>query len=519
MPGWSQWDKWGRWDQWGESGGPTWLLRDEFTTDDAAPITSPRTCEPGPGLLVVVDTEDKLSLSGGSLVCTGGKAVPAWGDPGVWLAEDNSGSPAEYAVSSGHACFIDLTIQSAPHISCGFDGDGAGLTDSPFVYFNSTNNLEVNSGGAGSVIGTWAVDEQYKILCVKRSPTVGEFFIINGELVWVDSTAGVDGSGYPSISNHSGSFTAAVLALISLADHHAAWGGDWSEVTDAKTNPASGTAFSCDVDYHVNTTFTHEDTKIVLVSTRFTDVDNRVYWHASGTGLLVIYEYYLGTPNLLYASATFSDGVAYEIDVVHNGSSYKLFVDKVLVVDATLADPTTVAGGLVEDTLATNDIVLSAHPNPALGIATGRTIAPQATDTISSEADCLAYYRNITIATAGNGPRFALRKQTATKYLYFFINSLGAAALYGYDGGLDGGSLMGLANGTFSDDDDVCFVLEGASVYVYADGVLVGSTTSIPAKYQVGSGTMLIDKINSSDVDSMEAFPRNVSSLLPAELR
>ena len=37
-------------------GGVEFLLRDEFTTPDAAPITSPRTCEPGPGTLTFVDT-------------------------------------------------------------------------------------------------------------------------------------------------------------------------------------------------------------------------------------------------------------------------------------------------------------------------------------------------------------------------------------------------------------------------------------------------------------------------------
>lgn len=59
----------------------TYLLRDEFTTDAAAPLTSPRTCEPGPGTLTIVDTTSKLSIASQILTFGGQNAA---GDPGVW---------------------------------------------------------------------------------------------------------------------------------------------------------------------------------------------------------------------------------------------------------------------------------------------------------------------------------------------------------------------------------------------------------------------------------------------------
>jgi len=46
---------------------PRYLLYDEFITPDAAPLTSPRTCEPGPGTLAITDTASVLSISGGQL--------------------------------------------------------------------------------------------------------------------------------------------------------------------------------------------------------------------------------------------------------------------------------------------------------------------------------------------------------------------------------------------------------------------------------------------------------------------
>lgn len=47
--------------------GYAYLLRDEFTTTEAAPLTSPRTMEPGPGTLTIVDTESIISIDHGAL--------------------------------------------------------------------------------------------------------------------------------------------------------------------------------------------------------------------------------------------------------------------------------------------------------------------------------------------------------------------------------------------------------------------------------------------------------------------
>lgn len=42
----------------------TYLLRDEFTTDESAPLASPRTCEPGPGTLTLVQITGGFSIGG-----------------------------------------------------------------------------------------------------------------------------------------------------------------------------------------------------------------------------------------------------------------------------------------------------------------------------------------------------------------------------------------------------------------------------------------------------------------------
>lgn len=45
-------------------GGIDWLLRDEFMTAEGPPLASPRTCEPGPGTLTLVQTTGQFSIVG-----------------------------------------------------------------------------------------------------------------------------------------------------------------------------------------------------------------------------------------------------------------------------------------------------------------------------------------------------------------------------------------------------------------------------------------------------------------------
>src|SRR5690606_4514241 len=49
-------------------GGFPYLLRDEFLTDQAAPISSPRAAEPGPGVLVLRHSENTYWLIDGGIL-------------------------------------------------------------------------------------------------------------------------------------------------------------------------------------------------------------------------------------------------------------------------------------------------------------------------------------------------------------------------------------------------------------------------------------------------------------------
>jgi lysophospholipase L1-like esterase len=70
-------------------GGIRYLLRDLFSTDLAAGAINGTLATGGTGTTAqktrsVVDAESKLTISGSALVCSGGKAVVAWSDPGLF---------------------------------------------------------------------------------------------------------------------------------------------------------------------------------------------------------------------------------------------------------------------------------------------------------------------------------------------------------------------------------------------------------------------------------------------------
>jgi hypothetical protein len=99
------------------------LMLDLFTTNDAAPITTPRTAEPY-GTLVITDTANKLAIASGLLTFTGGGT----GDPAIWGSLQT--------LTSGLASYAKM--QSDPnantYLRLGWDSNQAGASLSYIRY-------------------------------------------------------------------------------------------------------------------------------------------------------------------------------------------------------------------------------------------------------------------------------------------------------------------------------------------------------------------------------------------------
>jgi len=154
------------------------LFRDDFTTDESAPITTPRTAEPT-GVADIVDTGNKLYISGSEMTC---------------LSPTGTGNPRyvteEIARSVGVAS-MTLQQNSASRLYVGFGTATQIATPSRSALYKSGDTLYVIDYGATFIIGGMSSHIDYDTAIVLR--TNGAFYFIRGgslanwTLVWVSS--------------------------------------------------------------------------------------------------------------------------------------------------------------------------------------------------------------------------------------------------------------------------------------------------------------------------------------------
>jgi len=113
-----------------------------------------------------------MAISGGRLTIAGGKASPAWGDPGIWYG----------AISrvAGRALLLDLNIADVTN-SCefGWDTAAAGAISAHALRFASDAVNVYAGGAAGPVIATPVDATEYQLAAVLRS--TGVYWYIKGE--------------------------------------------------------------------------------------------------------------------------------------------------------------------------------------------------------------------------------------------------------------------------------------------------------------------------------------------------
>lgn len=204
-------------------------LRDEFVVDEITPITSPRTAEPGPGTLTIVDTENKLSISGGRLICAGGKATPQLGDPGVW-------SSVNARVAGLCVTTLISRDSTSTFTQVGWSTASTQIIDQG-VYLVSAGriNVVVNTG-LNFEVGNYVADQDYDFGVVARN--TGFFLFVKGgafsewTLLWVDDVGGsANLFGAFAVFNGSGDFDK--LRVLDLpANGYTIWSDDYGIADD-----------------------------------------------------------------------------------------------------------------------------------------------------------------------------------------------------------------------------------------------------------------------------------------------
>lgn len=189
-----------------------------FSLADAAPLVSPQLCDVGS--LVITDTEDKLSISGGQLVYAGGKAAPAWGDPGIWTT-------TLWPRKTGRAILARITISDASKkVMFGFDGNRTG--EIPMGLFNNADALRLRiAGGTGGSLGVLLDGVTYDMAVVQRNLGHISLLKLSADTLWTVLYAEYSSAvanWYGGLSNNDAVFTADNMRVIDLGG---AWANDY----------------------------------------------------------------------------------------------------------------------------------------------------------------------------------------------------------------------------------------------------------------------------------------------------
>lgn len=296
-----------------------YLLRDLFATPDDAPVTSPRTCEPGPGTLTFIDASNIMSISGGVLVASGTPAA-------------ESMVHMDFNRASGRTMFIDVpsrTTVNAPRIGWGQQNKGnfhglryssttavTLMVEETDVYAYTlgagTHNLcFVARSTGGLVLAKLGTDTAYKLLWVTNTQATG----IRSKLYF-----------FPTLAQNLQYDNWIVYDLGGV------WGQDYGIATARSQYPDPDTVMTQAADAIVEFTWTPEAAQTLTLMVRRTDDNNCLKIECDqANGTIKLFERVAGSDNELAAgkTQTWTAGTAYRVVVILDGTTVKTFVANV----------------------------------------------------------------------------------------------------------------------------------------------------------------------------------------------
>jgi len=309
-----------------------YLLRDDFLTAEAAPLSSPRTCEPGPGTLTLVQTDGEFSISGSELNFPA-QATAAWGDQGLW--------GAAIARSVGVAVYATWNIEdTTKYNTVGFDDNQTSeIASTEGRYWSRLGDLVPHQLTAFDAM---ANSTTYHLVIVLRS--TGAFYIVKGgaysdwTLYYVADT-GSTATLYPGMSNYEAGGTLGTLRVARFPgkdsdatpgnSYDNAFGSDYGIATNRIATTSDNSTTTSEADAWIEHTITAATGVTQELSTRRTDDNNRWIVEMDQTNSTCdLIEMNASTPTTRSTTAqTWTDAADYRVAVIQAGTDIQTLVD------------------------------------------------------------------------------------------------------------------------------------------------------------------------------------------------
>ena len=321
------------------------LLRDEFTTAQSAPLTSPRTCEPGPGTITVIDTGNKFSISSGTLILAGAVAgTRFYGSVGITRAvgvmfESKHKLPSG---PSGSSDYFGLS-SSSTFAEVGLEHTFMHIGGNKFR-MNTPNAIVPN-------IDSFIDNTYYKHRVVMRSS--GAFWIIDNTLLWVSASVTTTPM-YAGFYNRTGivvTFENAIICQLSSP-----FNSDTGIATNVVASPTINDTTTQTADAIVEMTWSAVTGQTWNLMLRRTDDNNACYVRcAQGTSTIKLIEKNAGVETeRSSASQTWTNGTNYRVVVILSGNNIITHVNDVSKNSYSSASFNNTATGVKTDRAGTN---------------------------------------------------------------------------------------------------------------------------------------------------------------------
>lgn len=303
---------------------------DEFTTDESAPLASPRTMEPGPGTLTLTQTDGEFSISSSELNFPA-QSTATYGDQQAVGDSQSRIAGRAFLVS---ALTFD-TADSDDEFTIGWWQSDTSLEPGQsakiehFFWFYRSAALYARSSTAGSSQGTYAASTAYDIAVVLRG--TGAFFLrrvgSSGDytLFWVDNV-NTTATVYPAISNFT---QAGTLDDFRVKDLRGAWESDYGIATNHVATTSADETTTMEANAIVEHTITAATDVTQELMVRRTDDNNTWIVRMDQTNSTIkLIEKNSGTETeRSSASQTWTDSTDYRVVVICDGNDIDTYVD------------------------------------------------------------------------------------------------------------------------------------------------------------------------------------------------
>jgi len=209
--------------------GIEFLFQDDFITAEAAPLTSPRTAEPGPGIGTFIQIDGDFSIGVGLLTTTG-QGTPIWGDLGFY---GDVQTRAAGLGLFGKININDVTFTMGVGWKEDADVNLSAAGGNRWVTFFSADTILIATDVAGGrVVGVPVDATDYELAIIARD--TGAFHLIKGgvftewTMLWVLETA-MNATVYPAYGFRDASGSMDYMRVSQLPSP---WDTDYGIATD-----------------------------------------------------------------------------------------------------------------------------------------------------------------------------------------------------------------------------------------------------------------------------------------------